>query len=106
MRTTLTTLTNVWASHLLAETKRNYALKGPSPHMCLGQYHQVRCPPPIHRRLIRQTGLSRKKAHLIEIQANGGSIHDAVEFVRDLFKAGCSSRTNGYPHHTKLDEKI
>ncbi|KAE9401332.1 ribosomal protein L3, partial [Gymnopus androsaceus JB14] len=35
---------------------------------------------------IRKTGLSQKKAHLMEIQVNGGSIPDKVEFAHSLFE--------------------
>ncbi|KAE9392457.1 ribosomal protein L3 [Gymnopus androsaceus JB14] len=35
---------------------------------------------------IRKTGLSQKKAHLMEIQVNGGLIPDKVEFAHSLFK--------------------
>ncbi|KAE9390114.1 translation protein [Gymnopus androsaceus JB14] len=34
---------------------------------------------------IRKTGLSQKKAHLMEMQVNGGSIPDRVEFAHGLF---------------------
>ncbi|KAJ7028287.1 ribosomal protein L3-domain-containing protein [Mycena alexandri] len=35
---------------------------------------------------IRKTGLSQNKAHLMEIQVNGGSIPDKVEFAQGLFE--------------------
>ena len=35
---------------------------------------------------IRQTPIKQKKAHLMEIQVNGGSIADKVDFSRNLFE--------------------
>merc|ERR1712080_35524 len=35
---------------------------------------------------IRKTGLAQKKAHLMEIQVNGGSIADKVEFAKSHFE--------------------
>jgi len=35
---------------------------------------------------IRKTGLKQKKAHLMEIQVNGGSVADKVEFAKGLFE--------------------
>lgn len=35
---------------------------------------------------IRKTGLSQKKAHLMEIQVNGGSVADKVEFAKSHFE--------------------
>jgi ribosomal protein L3 len=35
---------------------------------------------------IRKTGLKQKKAHLMEIQVNGGSVADKVEYVQGLFE--------------------
>ncbi len=35
---------------------------------------------------IRKTGLKQKKAHLMEIQVNGGSVADKVDFAHDLFE--------------------
>ena len=35
---------------------------------------------------IRKTPLKQKKAHLMEIQVNGGSVEQKVDFARDLFE--------------------
>ena len=35
---------------------------------------------------IRKTGLKQKKAHLMEIQVNGGSIADKVDFAKSHFE--------------------
>jgi large subunit ribosomal protein L3e len=35
---------------------------------------------------LSKTGLKQKKAHLMEIQVNGGSVADKVEFARSHFE--------------------
>ena len=103
----LRTLTTVWASHLSDELKRRfyknwyrskkkaftrYAKKvsedgGKSIARELeriGKYCTV--VRVLAHTQIRKTGLSQKKAHLMEIQVNGGSVADKVEFAHGLFE--------------------
>ncbi|KAF6762836.1 ribosomal protein L3-domain-containing protein [Ephemerocybe angulata] len=103
----LRTLTTVWANHLSDELKRRfyknwyrskkkaftrYAKKnaedgGKSQARELERIHKyctvVRV---LAHTQVRKTGLSQKKAHLMEIQLNGGSIADKVDFGYKLFE--------------------
>jgi len=102
----LRSLTTVWASHLSDEVKRrfyknwykskkkaftNYAKKAVSADSTVAKdlerikkYCQV-VRVLVHTQ-IRKTPLSQKKAHLMEIQVNGGSIADKVEWAKDHFE--------------------
>jgi large subunit ribosomal protein L3e len=103
----LRTLTTVWASHLGEELKRRfyknwyrskkkaftrYAKKhaednGKSTDRELERIRKyctvVRV---LAHTQIRKTGLSQKKAHLMEIQVNGGSVADKVAYAHGLFE--------------------
>jgi large subunit ribosomal protein L3e len=46
---------------------------------------------------ICKTGLFRKKAHLIEIPVNGGSVSDKVNFAHGLFKKPIEVNLDGNP---------
>ncbi|KAE9398680.1 hypothetical protein BT96DRAFT_1105590 [Gymnopus androsaceus JB14] len=103
----LRTLTTVWASHLSDELKRRlYKNWYHSKKKAFTRYtkkHAEDGGKSVARELericknctvvrvlahtqIRKTGLSQKKAHLMEIQVNGGSIPDKVEFAHSLFE--------------------
>ncbi|KAJ6627503.1 60S ribosomal protein L3 [Mycena sp. CBHHK59/15] len=103
----LRTLTTVWASHLSDEVKRRfyknwyrskkkaftrYAKKHAEDNgkSVARELERIRKYCTVVRVLahtqIRKTGLSQKKAHLMEIQVNGGSIPDKVEFAQRLFE--------------------
>ncbi|OJA19239.1 hypothetical protein AZE42_05996 [Rhizopogon vesiculosus] len=103
----LRTLTTVWASHLSDEVKRRfyknwyrskkkaftrYAKKHAEDggKSTARELERIRKYCTVVRVLahtqIRKTGLSQKKAHLMEIQVNGGSIPDKVEFAHGLFE--------------------
>lgn len=103
----LRTLTTVWASHLSDEIKRRfyknwyrskkkaftrYAKKHAEDggKSVARELERIRKYCTVVRVLahtqIRKTGLSQKKAHLMEIQLNGGSITDKVEFGQALFE--------------------
>lgn len=103
----LRTLTTVWASHLSDELKRRfyknwyrskkkaftrYAKKHAEDggKSITRELERIRKYSTVVRVLahtqIRKTGLSQKKAHLMEIQVNGGSIADKVEFAHGLFE--------------------
>ena len=103
----LRTLTTVWASHLSDEVKRRfyknwyrskkkaftrYAKKHAedSGKSVARELERIRKYCTVVRVLahtqIRKTGLHQKKAHLMEIQVNGGSIADKVEFSQGLFE--------------------
>ncbi|KAJ7507431.1 ribosomal protein L3-domain-containing protein [Mycena galericulata] len=103
----LRTLTTVWASHLSDEVKRRfyknwyrskkkaftrYAKKHAEDNgkSVARELERIRKYCTVVRVLahtqIRKTGLSQKKAHLMEIQVNGGSIPDKVEFAQGLFE--------------------
>jgi large subunit ribosomal protein L3e len=103
----LRTLTTVWANHLSDEVKRRfyknwyrskkkaftkYAKKhaDDSGKSVARELERIRKYCTVVRVLahtqIRKTGLSQKKAHLMEIQVNGGSIPDKVEFAHGLFE--------------------
>jgi len=103
----LRTLTTVWASHLSDELKRRfyknwyrskkkaftrYAKKHAEDggKSAARELERIRKYCTVVRVLahtqIRKTGLSQKKAHLMEIQVNGGSIPDKVEYAHGLFE--------------------
>jgi large subunit ribosomal protein L3e len=103
----LRTLTTVWATHLSDELKRRfyknwyrskkkaftrYAKKHAEDggKSVARELERIRKYCTVVRVLahtqIRKTPLSQKKAHLMEIQVNGGSIADKVEFAHGLFE--------------------
>src|SRR5271169_6022514 len=102
----LRTLTTVWASHLSVEVKRRfyknwykskkkaftkYAAKAAtSPSTIAKDLERIKKYCQVVRVLvhtqIRKTPLTQKKAHLMEIQVNGGSIADKVEWARSNFE--------------------
>lgn len=103
----LRTLTTVWATHLSDALKRRfyknwyrskkkaftrYAKKHAEDggKSTARELERIRKYCTVVRVLvhtqIRKTGLSQKKAHLMEIQVNGGSIADKVEFAHGLFE--------------------
>jgi large subunit ribosomal protein L3e len=103
----LRTLTTVWASHLSDELKRQfyknwyrakkkaftrYAKKHAEDggKSIARELERIRKYCTVVRVLahtqIRKTGLQQKKAHLMEIQVNGGSIADKVEYAQGLFE--------------------
>lgn len=103
----LRTLTTVWASHLSDELKRrfykNWYRSKKKAFTRYAKKHAEDGGKSIARELerirkyctvvrvlahtqIRKTGLSQKKAHLMEIQVNGGSVADKVEFAHGLFE--------------------
>jgi len=103
----LRTLTTVWASHLSDELKRRfyknwyrskkkaftrYAKKHAedSGKSLARELERIRKYCTVVRVLahtqIRKTGLKQKKAHLMEIQVNGGSVSDKVAYAQGLFE--------------------
>ncbi|KAF5387790.1 hypothetical protein D9615_000048 [Tricholomella constricta] len=103
----LRTLTTVWASHLSDEVKRrfykNWYRSKKKAFTRYAKKHAEDGGKSVGRELerirkyctvvrvlahtqIRKTGLSQKKAHLMEIQVNGGSVADKVEFAHGLFE--------------------
>ena len=103
----LRTLTTVWASHLSDELKRrfykNWYRSKKKAFTRYAKKHAEEGGKSITRELerirkyctvvrvlahtqIRKTGLKQKKAHLMEIQVNGGSVTDKVEFAQGLFE--------------------
>ena len=103
----LRTLTTVWASHLSDELKRrfykNWYRSKKKAFTRYAKKHAEDGGKSIARELerirkycsvvrvlahtqIRKTGLKQKKAHLMEIQVNGGSIADKVAFAEGLFE--------------------
>ena len=102
----LRTLTTVWASHLSSELKRRfyknwyrakkkaftrYAKKHAEDNKSLErELERIRKYCTVVRVLahtqISKTGLAQKKAHLMEIQVNGGSIADKVAFAERMFE--------------------
>ncbi|KAL8276258.1 hypothetical protein RQP46_011332 [Phenoliferia psychrophenolica] len=104
----LRSLTTVWAEHLSDEVKRRfyknwykskkkaftkYAKKhaetGPKSSIArelerISKYCTV--VRVLAHTQIRKTGLEQKKAHLMEVQVNGGSIADKVEFAKAHFE--------------------
>merc|ERR1711939_962985 len=100
----LRSLTTVWAEHLSGEVKRRfyknwYRSKKKAFTKYAAKYAQgdkardferiakycsvVRV---LAHTQIRKTGLEQKKAHLMEIQVNGGSVADKVEFAKSHFE--------------------
>lgn len=103
----LRSLTTVWAEHLSDEVKRrfykNWYKSKKKAFTKYAKKHAENAGQPIKRELerikkyctvvrvlahtqIRQTPLKQKKAHLMEIQVNGGSVADKVEFGQGLFE--------------------
>ena len=103
----LRTLTTVWASHLSEELRRRfyknwyrskkkaftrYAKKHAEDNgkSTARELERIRKYCTVVRVLahtqIRKTGLGQKKAHLMEIQLNGGSIADKVNYAHEFFE--------------------
>jgi large subunit ribosomal protein L3e len=103
----LRTLTTVWTSHISDELKRRfyknwyrskkkaftrYAKKHAEDggKSTARELERIRKYCTVVRVLahtqLRKTGLKQKKAHLMEIQVNGGSVADKVEFAKGLFE--------------------
>lgn len=103
----LRSLTTVWASHLSDELKRrfykNWYRSKKKAFTRYAKKHSEDSGKSLSRELermrkyctvirilahtqIRKTGLKQKKAHLMEIQVNGGSVADKVEFAQGLFE--------------------
>ena len=103
----LRTLTTVWASHLSNELKRrfykNWYRSKKKAFTRYAKKHAEDGGKSLERELerirkyctvvrvlahtqISKTGLAQKKAHLMEIQVNGGSIPDKVAFAQGLFE--------------------
>lgn len=104
----LRSLTTVWAEHLSDEVKRRFyknwyrskkkaftkyakkhAESGPKSSIArelerISKYCTV--VRVLAHTQIRKTGLDQKKAHLMEIQVNGGSIADKVDFAKSHFE--------------------
>jgi large subunit ribosomal protein L3e len=110
----LRTLTTVWASHLSNELKRRfyknwyraknkaftrYAKKHAEDNgkSLERELERIRKYCTVVRVLahtqISKTGLAQKKAHLMEIQVNGGSIADKVAYAQGLFEQPVSVST-------------
>lgn len=103
----LRSLTTVWAEHLSEEVKRRfyknwYKSKKKAFTKYAKKYTEGNAAP-ITRELerikkycsvvrilahtqVRKTPLKQKKAHLMEIQVNGGSVADKVDFAKNLFE--------------------
>ncbi|EFE32444.1 uncharacterized protein ARB_00629 [Trichophyton benhamiae CBS 112371] len=101
----LRSLTTVWADHLSDEVKRRfyknwykskkkaftrYAKTHADAASTTRELERIKNYCTVVRLLahtqIRKTPLKQKKAHLMEIQVNGGSIADKVEFAHGLFE--------------------
>ena len=103
----LRSLTTVWAEHLSDEVKRrfykNWYRSKKKAFTKYAKKHSESSGASITRELerikkycsvvrvlahtqIRKTPLKQKKAHLMEIQVNGGSVADKVEFANGLFE--------------------
>jgi large subunit ribosomal protein L3e len=103
----LRSLTTVWASHLSDELKRrfykNWYRSKKKAFTRYAKKHSDDSGKSLSRELermrkyctvirvlahtqIRKTGLKQKKAHLMEIQVNGGSVADKVEYAHGLFE--------------------
>merc|ERR1712000_618716 len=103
----LRSLTTVWAEHLSDELKRrfykNWYKSKKKAFTKYAKKHSESSGSSITRELermkkyctvvrvlahtqIRKTPLKQKKAHLMEVQINGGSVADKVDFGRDLFE--------------------
>jgi large subunit ribosomal protein L3e len=104
----LRSLTTVWAEHLSDEVKRRFyknwykskkkaftkyakkhAESGPKSTVArelerISKYCTV--VRVLAHTQIRKTGLDQKKAHLMEIQVNGGSMADKVDFAKSHFE--------------------
>ncbi|KAI9448542.1 60S ribosomal protein L3 [Lactarius indigo] len=101
------TLTTVWASHLSTELKRrfykNWYRSKKKAFTRYAKKHAEDGGKSLERELerirkyctvvrvlahtqISKTGLTQKKAHLMEIQINGGSIADKVSYAQGLFE--------------------
>ncbi|KAG5205815.1 Ribosomal protein L3-domain-containing protein [Trichophyton interdigitale] len=101
----LRSLTTVWADHLSDEVKRRfyknwykskkkaftrYAKTHADAATTTRELERIKNYCTVVRLLahtqIRKTPLKQKKAHLMEIQVNGGSVADKVEFAHGLFE--------------------
>jgi large subunit ribosomal protein L3e len=103
----LRSLTTVWAEHLGDEVKRrfykNWYKSKKKAFTKYAKKHAEGSGAPVTRDLerikkyctvvrllahtqIRQTPLKQKKAHLMEIQVNGGSVSEKVDFAQNLFE--------------------
>src|SRR6478752_8163797 len=103
----LRSLTTVWAEHLSDDLKRrfykNWYKSKKKAFTKYAKKHSENNGSSITRELERikkyctvvrvlahtqlsKTGLKQKKAHLMEIQVNGGSVADKVEFARSHFE--------------------
>jgi large subunit ribosomal protein L3e len=103
----LRSLTTVWAEHLSDELKRrfykNWYRSKKKAFTRYAKKHSENNGQSVGRELERikkycsvvrvlahtqlsKTGLAQKKAHLMEIQVNGGSVADKVEFARSHFE--------------------
>merc|ERR1712093_413186 len=103
----LRSLTTVWAEHLSDEVKRRFYKNWYRSKKAFTKYAKKHAESgsasSVARELeriskycsvvrvlahtqIRKTGLAQKKAHLMEIQVNGGSIADKVEFAKSHFE--------------------
>jgi len=102
----LRTLTTVWAEHLSEELKRRfyknwyrskkkaftrYAQKySAKPQNVQNELNRIKKYAQVVRVLahtqIRHVGLRQKKAHLMEIQVNGGTVTEKVEWAHNLFE--------------------
>ena len=103
----LRSLTTVWAEHLGEEVKRrfykNWYKSKKKAFTRYAKKHAEASGQPITRELerisryctvvrvlahtqIRETPLKQKKAHLMEIQVNGGTVKEKVEFGKALFE--------------------
>jgi large subunit ribosomal protein L3e len=103
----LRALTTVWAEHLSDEVKRrfykNWYRSKKKAFTKYAKKHSENSGQSVSRELerirkycttvrvlahtqIRKTGLKQKKAHLMEIQVNGGSLSDKVDFAKEHFE--------------------
>ncbi|KAJ5548058.1 hypothetical protein N7504_003153 [Penicillium tannophilum] len=103
----LRSLTTVWAEHLSDEVKRrfykNWYKSKKKAFTKYSKQHAESSGASVTRELerikkyctvvrvlahtqIRKTPIKQKKAHLMEIQVNGGSVADKVDFARNLFE--------------------
>lgn len=103
----LRSLTTVWAEHLSDELKRrfykNWYRSKKKAFTRYAKKHSESSGQSVNRELERikkyctvvrvlahtqigKTGLKQKKAHLMEVQVNGGSVADKVEFARSHFE--------------------
>jgi large subunit ribosomal protein L3e len=103
----LRSLTTVWAEHLSDELKRrfykNWYRSKKKAFTKYAKKHSENNGSSIAREIerirkyctvvrvlahtqIRKTGLKQKKAHLMEIQVNGGSVADKLEFAKSHFE--------------------